>query len=336
MKTTSGILRLDYVSRKAIVLIFTRPIAFSIVILAIFAASLGTQWLYDWWESFTIVELLLGILAVSMPFVAAMLYRKMYSLLPAVKDIVDMPSEQVTEWFRQQTASIFGSKWTYLAIAFLCITGIASTDIVGIPWSGIVRVLFYLFSAIFFAMTAIVAWTYLGLLVFLLRLVNQEIKGAPFDWPEKQFAHLNQSYLDMFAVGVAIYIVAVVAVWSSPGGPSIALHNPLAQLWIFPVAGTVVGFFLSFQYLIHRIILRSKQHRLDKINQLLGHTFDAWMADLAPDKAKAVTELMSWRDRIREESDWPLDLRSTLTITSGLLLPAARTILDLISSLLRK
>ena len=312
-------------------IIFGHPLIICIVMFTIFSINIISQWFYDWSPSFIICELLFGILGIAMPILAAWLYRRTYNLLQTVHNIVDMPNDQITTWFEKQLGELFGVRWPYLGLGLLTLAGIISTNVFGIPWSGIVGFFYYLFSALFFFVTGTVAWAYLNSLLILIRLEKLEIKGALFEWPENQFKYLNKSYLEMFAAGVAIYFTAVIAVWVSPGGSQIALNTTLGRLWIFPVAGFVVGFFFSFQYLIHRIILRSKHRRLDIINKLINNLFNTFVDAPSADKSKIISDLLNWRNQISKESDWPLEFKSSLTIVSGLLLPTIKTIIDLLS-----
>ena len=108
----------------------------------------------------------------------------------------------------------------------------------------------------------------------------------------------------------------------------IAVYHPLGRLWVFPMAGAVIGFFLSFQYFIHRSILSSKKNRLDKIDLLLKETYELWLADRSVERAKTITELSNWRTNISQEKEWVLNLQSNLAVVSGLLLPTIKTIVD--------
>jgi hypothetical protein len=112
----------------------------------------------------------------------------------------------------------------------------------------------------------------------------------------------------------------------------LVLEDPLSQLWIFPIAGVVISFFLAFQYAIHSMMVQSKQRRLDFMDQLLANKFEEWSSDPVSDKSKAVSDLIAWRDHIKEELDWPLDFRSMLLVISGLLLPTLKTIIDLVTT----
>lgn len=313
-----------------IAVIFSHPKTSFITVLAVVVANLLLQRLFDWWPAFVSSVLMFSVLALAMPIVAALLYRKTLSLAPPLLAIIDMPGEQTTLWFDKQLITVFGSVWVYVVSVMLAVTGSVTMHIAWIPWSGVVRVIFFVFSSVLFAATGAVAWSFLGLLIFLIRLGNLQIKGALFEWPEKEIRHLNRVFLEMFAAGVFLYFGAVVAVWLSPGGLFFLLEGPVSNLWVFPVAGMVIAFFLTYQYCIHRIMQRSKQRRLDELNEVLRNKFEDWRKNPSIEDAKVVTELMDWRHRISKELDWPLDFKSTLSILGGLLLPTIKTIADLI------
>lgn len=307
----------------------TNPMLSFVIILALVVINLVAQRMYDWQEYFIYSELGFSILALLMPWIAAFLYGRVSSLFPVLERITDLPAEQIAAWFHQQVDFIFHNPWAYLASGLFSAAGIMTMLYFGLPWSESVGFIFIVFWGMFMLATGAVGWIYVGLLVFLHRLSTLKVKGAPFEWPNKEFSCLNSIYLQVFVPGVILYLGMVVALWAS-GGQWMVLYNPLGRLWIFPIAGAVVGFFMASQYYIHRLMVRSKERRIDEIDKLVKETYDQWLKDRSVDRAKMVTELTNWRSNVSQEHDWPLELKSNLAIVSGLLLPTIKTIVDLL------
>jgi hypothetical protein len=307
----------------------THPTFFFFIVLAVSFANLLSQRLVDWQDFFVGSEIGFSLLALLMPCVALFLYKRTYSLRQSIEQTIDLPTETIVLWFDKQTESVFRGFWTYPAAVLVGLAAIWTWTALGIPWFGVVRFIFLLFWGLFMFVAGSVGWIYGRLLPFLYRLSNLPVKGEPFEWPEKGFKKINDVYLQMFIPGVCLYAGIIAALWAS-GGDWVALNHPLGRLWIFPVAGAVVGFFLMSQYCIHRLMARSKQRRLDEIDRLLKETYQYWLADRATDKSKTVTELLNWRSSINQEREWPLNLQSNFAIVTGLLLPTIKSVVDLL------
>jgi hypothetical protein len=307
----------------------TNPISFFLIIAATITINLLAQRLFDWREYFIYTEVGFSILALLMPWIAAFLYKRTCSLLRVVEQMIDLSTQEIDLWFQCQQDSIFHSFWSYPVSALFSLAGIMTLLFLGLPWSGVIGFIFLVFWGTFMLATGTVGWMYVGLLLFLYRLSNLRVKGAPFEWPEEEFENLNNAYLLMLLPGVLLYIGMVIVVWAS-GGEWVALYHPLGRLWIFPVAGAAVSFLLASQYFIHRLMAGSKQRRLGEIDRLLKETYESWLTERSVERAKMVTELMNWRTNVRHEQDWPLNLRSNFAIVSGLLLPTVKTIIDIL------
>jgi hypothetical protein len=213
------------------------------------------------------------------------------------------------------------------------IAGILTTDYFGLPLFGIARILFLALVGIFCGLAGIVGWYYYGALHLLHNVASKEVKAEPFTWPIQEFSDLHQRYIRIFAEGVLIYIGAVIAVWLSPEGGVIMLNTVLGQLWIFPLAGIVVFYFLSVEFLVHRLMAHCKYNRLKQIEVLMRTNFDRWLIAPVEDKSKIVDALRNWYNDIKEEFEWPWNLVAISTVVATLLLPTIKAILDLIEQI---
>ncbi|MBI3912670.1 MAG: hypothetical protein HY327_00525, partial [Chloroflexi bacterium] len=256
----------------------TNPLPFFVVLFVLTIVNLIAQRLIDWQEYFVLTEIGFSVLALTMPWVAAFLYRKTLSLSPSLGSMIDLPSEDIARWFHTQVDFVFRNIYSYPVSVLFSLAAITTMLTLGIPWADIPRIIFIIFWGMFMLATGIVGWIYAGLLFFLYRLCDLNLKGAPFESLDKEFKNLNGVYLQIFLPGVFLYIGIVTALWAS-GGQWVVLELSLGRLWIFPIAGAVAGFFLASQYLIHRLMARSKEHRLDEIDKLVKETYGNWLAD---------------------------------------------------------
>ena len=312
---------------KNALFLITNPILSFVIILILTIVNFASQLFQSWRNQYLYSQIGFSILALLMPWVAALLYRRIHLLFSTLDKMVDLPSEQIAIWFKHQVDFIFGGSWAYRISVPFSIAGVATMLYLGLPWSQSINFIFIIFWGAFMLSTGIVAWIYLGLLLFFYRFSFLRIKGTPFEWPDKEFKDMSSAYVQMFTPGVILYLGIVLALWAS-GQQWFALYHPLGRLWTFPMAGAVISFFLASQYFIHRSMISSKQSRLDEIDKLLKETYEMWLTDRSNERAKTITELINWRNSIKTEREWPFNLQSNFAVVSGLLLPTIKTILD--------
>jgi hypothetical protein len=316
-------------AQENIPVLITRPWSSFVFMSILVTMNFVVQLLDNWRILFLYAQIGFSILALLMPWIAAFIYKKFQLLFSTLENMVDLPSEQIITWFGRQVNFIFGGSWIYIISIPFGVAGLLTMLYLGLPWSQFINFIFAVFWGAFMLATGIVGWIYLGLLFFLYRLSRLKIKGTPFEWPDKEFKDIGTTYIQIFMPGVILYVGIVLALWAS-GQQWMALAHPLGRLWTFPMAGAVIGFFLTSQYFIHRSMVSSKQSRLDAIDQLLKETYQCWFEDRSTEQAKTITELMTWRNYINTEREWPFNLQSNFAIVSGLLLPTIKTIIDFI------
>lgn len=161
-------------------------------------------------------------------------------------------------------------------------------------------------------------------------LQNKEVIIEIFKWPITEFISFHQKYINTFTLGVIAYIGAVVGIWLSPGGGSIALNTRTGQFWVFPLAGIVIVFFLCIEYFIHGLMAKSKYCRLEAAQSLLKINFDAWLANPSDDKSKLIDALTDCCENIKKEQEWPLNFTALFTVVATLLLPTIKTVFDIV------
>ncbi|MBD2019103.1 hypothetical protein H6F43_02750 [Leptolyngbya sp. FACHB-36] len=327
LKRTKGQISSSYKGCSGIV---GAPRLLSLVSLLLITINLTLQRLLSWHPSYIATELIFGLIAVFMPFVAAYLYNTFGSLSSTLKNFLDLPNDEFEQWFNTQTQLIFSSKWIYIVAVIFGSVGALTVSTLGFPWLGLAHTAFIIFSVNLFALTGAVTWNYFGVLVFLERLGNFEIKESVFEWHEKDLRQLNQTFLKLFIPGVFNYIGSVAAVWLIPGERRLTLYGSFGQFWIFPFAIAIITFFLAGQYLIHQLMAKSKQNRLEQLNKTLQGFYDKWSAAPSSDTAESITKLIEWRKHIQGELDWPLDFKTYFGVITGLLLPTVKSVLDLL------
>jgi hypothetical protein len=309
--------------------LITRPWVSFVFMLILVMLNFAVQLLDNRRILFLYAQIGFSILALLMPWIAAFIYKKFQLLFTTLENMVELPSGQIMTWFGRQLHFIFGGPWIYIIPILFAVAGLLTMLYLGLPWSQFIDFIFAVFWGAFMLETGIVGWIYLGLLVFLYRLSRLKIKGAPFEWPDREFKDISTTYIQIFMPGVILYVGIVLALWAS-GQQWMALYHPLGRLWTFPVAGAVIGFFLTSQYFIHRSMVSAKQSRLDAIDQLLKETYQCWFEDRSTEQAKTISELVTWRNHINVDREWPFNLQSNFAVVSGLLLPTIKTIIDFI------
>lgn len=317
-------------STRVIPLFFRTKLMISFVSVLI-ALNLIGQRVFEWHPEYVNSELASSVLTIFMAGAASIIYQTFLSLFSTIEVIARFTRNESATWLNKQTQFIFSKRIAYAIMLILAVGGMITTDLAYVPWTGSVRVFYFSFTAVEFGIMGILGWSFLGLIIFLYRLSTLEIKFKPFSWLDKEFKHLHNSFLIIFGIGAVIYVNAVIAIWLTPGSVLFFQQNTIVQLWVFPLAGIVIAYFLAIEFLIHRMMARHKENALIHLNKLITKAYNEWEADKSLDRSKLVTELMGWKESIQKEREYPLNFLPILTIISGLLLPTVKTIIDILS-----
>jgi hypothetical protein len=313
-------------------IIATYPLATSIITLFLTLSAIAVQLLIEPHLELLPHELAVSALATSLPFVASYI-RKKISLFPAlIENIVEIEPSEVKMFHSSQEKSLYFHWTAYLLPILFTFIALQSVMSLGTVWWNFFAANAYNFLiGLLLLLTGSMGWLFLNFLIYIRNIGNMDILGEPFSWPHKYFRKLGQISLDVFYVGAVVYLGAIFAVWLIPWGNFMLFSSPFGYLWVLPLAITVISYFLVSQYLVHQIIKRSKDKRLDKIDQLLGDTYEKWNNNLGDDKTKMLSELIRWREIVANVADWPITVRTNFAVISGLLTPVIGAIIEFMS-----
>jgi hypothetical protein len=260
------------------------------------------------------------------PLTAKYLYKTFLSLSDVVGNLTESNNQ---EWFRQQENLIFGINWwSILVVSLLIISGILTNYLAwGIFHKAIVELSFSVQLFFLFGILGNLGWSYWGILLFAQRLTTLKFDLEPFETKKDEFEKLNSAFLGMFGSGVFLYLGAVIALWLALG--SYILFIPIIRFWVFPLAFMVISFFIAIQFFLHRLMQKAKSIRINKISSIINFHYHEWEKKRLPDDASAISNLLSWKEKIEKESDYPFDFLTIASVVFTVLLPTIRTIVEL-------
>ena len=171
------------------------------------------------------------------------------------------------------------------------------------------------------------------------RLVSWGDDGAirfwnvkPINWQRQAITCLANDYLLITAIGVILYLLAIVGVWLDPAGARhIQLGGPVRNLWILPIAMCITAYFCLVQFFLHRIVYRIKDARISVLREKQQVAFDSWEETREKCHADDVAFLDKLIENVSKEESWPFDLPKAATILLPVFLPATKEIVGLFS-----
>jgi hypothetical protein len=171
---------------------------------------------------------------------------------------------------------------------------------------------------------------YWALLRLLWQATAYEVRCTIFEWPQAAIRRMHRIYSRAFLIGAVLYLALILAVWLTPGGQEISKHTRLRQFWVLPPAACVIGFLLAYNWRLHWVLARCKATATEEIDASLTQVYEQWRRDSSRDSEARVSELIKWRDHLRQRHDWPTDLRGVAAIVTTLLLPTFKAVIDLL------
>jgi hypothetical protein len=271
--------------------------------------------------------LIIALLTVLLPGIISAILRWTESLSTPISLALVVPGGQ--DWTRATLDRLLNRREPLLFGAALVVIGVVSTWYFKVPWAGGVGVLFYVWIAVFFFGYGAMSWQYVVMLTLVWRASQLPPRSKPFQPPRSPIRAIHRACTGAFTVGVALYALAIAAVWSSPGGDVITLGSPIGRLWVFPPAGFMVVFFLVYNFCLHRVLVQAKRSMIDEIEIELSTAYTTWQREPSRDGEARVTELLKWRDYMNQQHEWPMDLRSVVAVSTTLLLPTVKVLIDL-------
>lgn len=312
-------------------------LSFSIGMALLTIMNLVVQHAYTWRPELAPSQIFIGLAAAISPLIVRKNEKKITLVASLLLDIAS-ESEHKT-FLGNQIRIIQGSMGANVLPSAITSLGLLSLLVFGSPWRSvnpIAHVLFSIFVLVFFFVAGSLGWQYIVLISMLYAASTSEIEANIFTWPARQIKKLNQIILEIYLAGVLIYIGAILAVWSLPWGKSLLTNDNLfTNLWVFPIAIIVIGYFLAIQYLIHRLFSTLKDSRLEKIDRKLESLSNETNNSVQDEKIRFISELINWRKVVDAQPEWPLNLQTFLGVIGSVLLPTIVSVSELFLKFVR-
>ncbi len=305
------------------------PKLVSLTVLLLGTGALLLQRISEWRADYAPAQIVLTVLAAFLPLLTNFMLKRLNAAKSLVVGMSASP-ESASVWWNHALDSTFGGLRPYILGSLLVIVGIPTIKWSWVPWSGGVLFVYYLSSALLLFLTGVAGWAFLRLLMSLHQLSRVGIRILPFAWPQAEIGAIHGILMQIFTGGLLAYLLAVLGIWLSPGGAWFLTNGPVS-LWVLPLAATVVLFFGAVEYYIHALLEKSKRERLRQLSEIIQENFLRWRQSENKEDAAAVTEVLKWRDAIRAERTWPLDVLSMTSVVVGVLIPAAKALKELIA-----
>lgn len=313
---------------KSISPLYKFPVQVFVILLFLESIVFATQYIYHGLDGYFMPSLSAFIaLCLITPWIAKYLYRTFLSLKSVVDNLME---SNYQEWFTQQEFFIFGiNRWSVLVVILLAVGGGATDYLIWGTWRDVaVTITYSLHLGFLFGILGNLGWSYWGVLLFAYRLRILKFDLEPFETKKDEFDKLNAAFLTMLGYGIILYLGAIIAGWLALG--SDILSVPIMKFWIFPLAFMVIGFFIGIQFFLHELMRKAKKIRINKISLLINLHYREWEKSQSSVDASAINDLLSWKDKIEKESDFPFDFLTIASVIVTVLLPTIKTITELL------
>lgn len=268
-----------------------------------------------------------------LPFGAPYLAKKNENLGFVSKPILDEMDEKIETLIKKNKAFMFES-WMSIVLppifGLLCAGSVAI--MAGLPWGSdpYASFVYKALLVLVFTITGSIGWQFFCFEYLLFQISKLKIKGKRFRSYSNIFRQINTITVSVVVLGTIIYIVAILIVWIIPWWKTLLFSNPFGRFWAFPIAITVLLYFLIGQYFIRQIVTQSKEKRIRKIEKLIKKNHENCSLELSENNISMFSELIKWREIISKETYGLLDFQTTIMILSGILIPALGTLIDVI------
>ena len=307
--------------------IYKSPLQLFIVLIALEVLVFMNQYVHYGLDNFFVPSLSAFIaLSLVTPWIAKYLYKTFLSLKSAINDLTESDNQ---EWFTQQTSLIFGiNRWSVLITIIIAMCAVATDYLIWGGWGNFsVNATYYLHLTLLFSILGNLGWSYWGILLFAQKLDILKFDLEPFETKRAEFDHLNSAFLKMLGWGIILYIGAVIAGWLALRTSILAV--PIMKFWIFPLAFMVIAFFIAIQFFLHQLMRKAKSIRIGKISTLINSHYQEWEKSQSSVEASAINELLTWKDKIEKEREFPFDFLTIASVIVTVLIPTLQTIKEL-------
>lgn len=295
---------------------------------------------------FYTIETLYLLLSLSLQFIVIWIYKAHSTIYNSIREKLRPKGETIDEWFTTEKKAIFGN-WQAYALGILTTTFVLSTyaylNSTGyyMPWWGLDRHAFFLFSGLFFILLGIIAFIYIRLIIHLFKLSNLEIIEKPLSFFGKEAEAINRFYLKLFAIGIVLYLFAIFIISISPArhqfyvsvipelfgkakGDRLVL---LLALFIYSIATSALAFLIIFQYAIHRIMKKFKLQNYEQLSIRLTSAYNEWDKKQTTSLSDRIDGIIKLLEYTKKQTEWAIDFKTFLVMTSPLIFPLLKDII---------
>ena len=275
-------------------------------------------------------EVLLALLGGAVVLATRALRTFLDQALLALADFSASPD--TSAWATKQKQFAFYGITPLIVGAAVAVAAVITTRPDWLPWHGVALLSFYVAEAITFGAVGQLAWSFGALLVILYRASHLDMAVEVFAWPRAALRSLTRCYLSTCTVGIFLYLLAIAAIWVTPRGywHLTADSAPVRQLWVLPLAATLVAYLLGCQGLLYRIYHRVHEKRLTDLSVLAQKQLNVFLETGDTGASSAVSDFLKWRESVEREMAQKLSMRAFGTMIVTVMLPAAKTVKELL------
>jgi len=168
-------------------------------------------------------------------------------------------------------------------------------------------------------------WPFANISAFVMRLPTKGFSVNFYAHPKDSIMSLASLLLKIDLGGVMLTFLISIALFISPVSIPPLIYGLLISVFLWAGA----WFFLT-QYAIHESMQNEKRNRLRLVSERMMKIMDSVATNPNPANQREFEELKHVYDAIVDLPEWPFRTQTVLTLTSGVLVPVAITILDLL------
>jgi hypothetical protein len=216
-------------------------------------------------------------------------------------------------------------------MAFLGIALETTLSLDVFPFIGWARVTAFILACTFFLSYGALTYVYAAMLLLAVRLGKARVRRVILFWPNENLGAVHSVYFRLFWIGSMSYLLSVAIVRFTPWAKTWRdLNQPWVRLWVVPPAVAALIFFVSFTVALHKVLLQCRLQAERDIGEQLQRIYDLWKTNREPSAEGSISALLKWRESIRLERLWPMDLKASLVTVVTLLIPTIQAIAKLI------
>jgi hypothetical protein len=218
-----------------------------------------------------------------------------------------------------------------LAICGIAVLGLAVATTVSVdifPFIGWAQVAAFVIVCTFFLSYGALIYVYGATFMLAVRLLKVRVRAEVFSWPRDSVRAIHSIYMRLLLVGATAYLLGVAVVRLTPWSRSLLdLTQPWIGLWVLPPGLAAIAFFASFNIALHNVLLRCRGRAEREITENLQLVYDSWKTNRERSAEGSISELLKWRESIRLERLWPMDLKAGVVTVVTLLIPTIDAVL---------